>query len=318
MWLGPNGLPISPRKQRGKLFEFCTTHFVTEAEMRYCFARLLSVGNPSGPVKYAGQPQYDSEQVVSPLFTFAMPAAAPPPSDASDASAPPPPPAAAAPPVTLSAPYSAGGAQQQVSLASYSSPSRRTAKLAKELREQEQAQAAQSAASKATQSKLDQVEHEVAALKAQLHALAEQKARRAPTEPAAAPVLKPAKAATVVRPTQPAAAAKVAPATKEAKAAKAVAAPATKAAKSAKAAPAPADAKAVKPAGHAAKPATSSTSALRAQLSAAAAALSKAEAAPLLALPKPGINSVFYLPSAPSVSAAAAQPWFHKQRALAI
>eukprot|EP00960_Hanusia_phi_P046621 757939-Hanusia_phi.AAC.3 len=41
--------------------------------MRYCYARLLSVGNPSGPVKYAGQPQYDSEQVVSPLFTFSAP-----------------------------------------------------------------------------------------------------------------------------------------------------------------------------------------------------------------------------------------------------
>ena len=31
--------------------------------MRYCYARLLSVGNPSGPVKFSGQPQYDSEQV---------------------------------------------------------------------------------------------------------------------------------------------------------------------------------------------------------------------------------------------------------------
>ena len=46
---------------------------VTEAEMRYCYARLLSVGNPSGPVKFSGQPQYDSEQVVSPLFTFSAP-----------------------------------------------------------------------------------------------------------------------------------------------------------------------------------------------------------------------------------------------------
>ncbi|EKX54049.1 hypothetical protein GUITHDRAFT_150134, partial [Guillardia theta CCMP2712] len=73
MWLGSNGLPLSPRKQRGLLFQFCTTNFVTEAEMRYCYARLLSVGNPSGPVKYSGQPQYDSEQVVSPLFTFAAP-----------------------------------------------------------------------------------------------------------------------------------------------------------------------------------------------------------------------------------------------------
>jgi hypothetical protein len=139
MWLGPNGLPLSPRKQRGLLFQFCTTvlpllgrccsrshslrsvgathprqlsrapafqrrkcerelnthpararlslslslsrsrsralflsparsapglqNFVTEAEMRYCYARLLSVGNPSGPVKFSGQPQYDSEQV---------------------------------------------------------------------------------------------------------------------------------------------------------------------------------------------------------------------------------------------------------------
>jgi len=31
------------------------------------------VGNPSGPVKFSGQPQYDSEQVVSPLFTFSAP-----------------------------------------------------------------------------------------------------------------------------------------------------------------------------------------------------------------------------------------------------
>eukprot|EP00292_Cryptomonas_paramecium_P015242 CAMPEP_0113666096 /NCGR_PEP_ID=MMETSP0038_2-20120614/2677_1 /TAXON_ID=2898 /ORGANISM="Cryptomonas paramecium" /LENGTH=131 /DNA_ID=CAMNT_0000581535 /DNA_START=69 /DNA_END=460 /DNA_ORIENTATION=- /assembly_acc=CAM_ASM_000170 len=85
MWLGSNGLPVSPRKQRAKLFEFCTTHFVTEAEMRYCYARLLSVGNPSGPVKYAGQPQYDSEQVVAPLFTFSMPASAPPPAPPSTA-----------------------------------------------------------------------------------------------------------------------------------------------------------------------------------------------------------------------------------------
>merc|ERR1719478_1077154 len=73
MWLGPNGLPLSPRKQRGLLFQFCTTNFVTEAERRYCYARLLSVGNPSGPVKFSGQPQYDSEQVVSPLFTFSAP-----------------------------------------------------------------------------------------------------------------------------------------------------------------------------------------------------------------------------------------------------
>jgi len=73
MWLGSNGLPVSPRKQRGLLFQFCTTNFVTEAEMRYCYARLLSVGNPSGPVKFSGQPQYDSEQVVSPLFTFSAP-----------------------------------------------------------------------------------------------------------------------------------------------------------------------------------------------------------------------------------------------------
>mmetsp|Transcript_12927 Transcript_12927/g.20303 ORF Transcript_12927/g.20303 Transcript_12927/m.20303 type:complete len:249 (-) Transcript_12927:61-807(-) len=73
MWLGSNGLPLSPRKQRSLLFQFCTTNFVTEAEMRYCYARLLSVGNPSGPVKYQGQPQYDAEQVVSPLFTFSAP-----------------------------------------------------------------------------------------------------------------------------------------------------------------------------------------------------------------------------------------------------
>jgi len=33
--------------------------------MRYCYARLLSVGNPSGPVKFSGQPQYDSEQVCA-------------------------------------------------------------------------------------------------------------------------------------------------------------------------------------------------------------------------------------------------------------
>merc|ERR1719352_1807538 len=66
MWLGPNGLPLSPRKQRGLLFQFFTTNFVTEAEMRYCYARLLSVGNPSGPVKFSGQPQYDSEQVSPP------------------------------------------------------------------------------------------------------------------------------------------------------------------------------------------------------------------------------------------------------------
>ena len=51
--------------------------------MRYCYARLLSVGNPSGPVKFSGQPQYDSEQVVSPLFTFSAPpmAAEPPPAN---------------------------------------------------------------------------------------------------------------------------------------------------------------------------------------------------------------------------------------------
>ena len=29
MWLGPNGLPLSPRKQRGLLFQFCTTNFVS-------------------------------------------------------------------------------------------------------------------------------------------------------------------------------------------------------------------------------------------------------------------------------------------------
>jgi hypothetical protein len=74
LWLGPNGLPESPRKQRGLLFQFCTTNFVTEAEMRYCYARMLGDGNPSGPVKYAGQAGYDSEQVVAPLFTFAPPA----------------------------------------------------------------------------------------------------------------------------------------------------------------------------------------------------------------------------------------------------
>ena len=73
-WLGANGLPESPRKQRGLLFQFCTTNFVTEAEMRYCYARMLGVGDPSGPMKYAGQPGYDSEQIVAPLFTFAAPA----------------------------------------------------------------------------------------------------------------------------------------------------------------------------------------------------------------------------------------------------
>jgi hypothetical protein len=51
MWLGSNGLPVSPRKQRQLLFQFCTTNFVTEEEMRYCYARLLSNGDPSGPVK---------------------------------------------------------------------------------------------------------------------------------------------------------------------------------------------------------------------------------------------------------------------------
>ena len=29
MWLGPNGLPLSPRKQRALLFQFCTTNFVS-------------------------------------------------------------------------------------------------------------------------------------------------------------------------------------------------------------------------------------------------------------------------------------------------
>lgn len=47
-WLGPNGLPESPRKQRGLLFQFCTTNFVTEAEMRYCYARMLGV-TPAPP-----------------------------------------------------------------------------------------------------------------------------------------------------------------------------------------------------------------------------------------------------------------------------
>ena len=32
MWLGPNGLPLSPRKQRGLLFQFCTTVQVYSAE----------------------------------------------------------------------------------------------------------------------------------------------------------------------------------------------------------------------------------------------------------------------------------------------
>ena len=73
-WLGPNGLPLSPRKQKAMLFQFCTSNFVTEAEMRYCYARMLAVGNPSGPVKFEGQPQYDSEQIVAPLFSFAPPA----------------------------------------------------------------------------------------------------------------------------------------------------------------------------------------------------------------------------------------------------
>ena len=33
MWLGPNGLPLSPRKQRGLLFQFCTTNFVSALRM---------------------------------------------------------------------------------------------------------------------------------------------------------------------------------------------------------------------------------------------------------------------------------------------
>lgn len=74
MWLGPNGLPLSPRKQKAMLFQFCTSNFVTEAEMRYCYAQMLAVGSPSGPVKFEGQPQYDSEQIVAPLFSFAAPA----------------------------------------------------------------------------------------------------------------------------------------------------------------------------------------------------------------------------------------------------
>lgn len=34
MWLGPNGLPLSPRKQRALLFQFCTTNFVSYAAVR--------------------------------------------------------------------------------------------------------------------------------------------------------------------------------------------------------------------------------------------------------------------------------------------
>ena len=160
MWLGSNGLPISPRKQRAKLFEFCTTHFVTEAEMRYCFARLLSVGNPSGPVKYAGQPQYDSEQVVSPLFTFAMPAA-------------PPPAAASAEPATLSAAPSSGAAPQ-VSLAYLPSPRPQPAAAPAVPRAALAAKPQPAAA--AAEAKLEKVQQEVASLKAQLHALAAHKA----------------------------------------------------------------------------------------------------------------------------------------------
>jgi hypothetical protein len=38
MWLGPNGLPLSPRKQRGLLFQFCTTVMTL---LRRCLRVLL-------------------------------------------------------------------------------------------------------------------------------------------------------------------------------------------------------------------------------------------------------------------------------------
>ena len=317
MWLGPNGLPISPRKQRAKLFEFCTTHFVTEAEMRYCYARLLSVGNPSGPVKYAGQPQYDSEQVVSPLFTFAMPAAAPPP----------PPPTASAPPVTLSS-YSYGNnAMEPVSLASFSEPPRKPSashdaesSLAKQ-QHQEQAAAAAAAAA-ATQSKLREVEREVASLKAQLHAAAAKAAAKKPAAAKPAPVIHAAKA---VLPVEVAKATKPDMLPKQDNVAnvKAVMAPESlfKALKATKVVAAP---KAVPKASQPvkdplamAKPSVSPTAAIRSRLSAAAAAAVAADhkSAAAITLPKgQGLNSVFYLPS----SAPPSQPWFHKQPALAI
>jgi len=310
MWLGPNGLPISPRKQRAKLFEFCTTHFVTEAEMRYCYARLLSVGNPSGPVKYAGQPQYDSEQVVSPLFTFAMPAAAPPP----------PPPAASAPPVTLSQ-YSYGNnGMEPVSLASFSNSAHRTspkqdgaAYLAKQQEEQ--------AAAARTQSKLREVEREVASLKDQLHAVAVKTATKQPA------VVKPSSVVHAVNSDPPMAVSKATkvdnrPTQDKVANTQAAEAPDSHFKALLKAAKAVAN-KGVEHPIAAAKPppSHSSTAAIRSRLSAAAASAAAAssvtghKSAAAISLPDgQGLNSVFYLPS----SAPSSQPWFHKQPALAI
>jgi hypothetical protein len=182
MWLGPNGLPISPRKQRAKLFEFCTTHFVTEAEMRYCYARLLSVGNPSGPVKYAGQPQYDSEQVVSPLFTFAMPPSSPAPPPPPP---PPPPPQAKSAPMQLAyTPFALAPKAESAGARSEWSAFSRAVRQAAARAEQKHAQHAihfQHAVSghlsqptkstdlKGDQARIAQLEREEAMLKAQLH-----------------------------------------------------------------------------------------------------------------------------------------------------
>jgi hypothetical protein len=292
MWLGPNGLPISPRKQRAKLFEFCTTHFVTEAEMRYCYARLLSVGNPSGPVKYAGQPQYDSEQVVSPLFTFAMPPSSPPPP-------PPAPPAAQAPPVTLSS-YG-NGAVEPISLATFAARPRSATQdsFAKKL-ERERKQQAAEAANAETQAKLREVEREVSSLKAELHAMAAKKAAAAKQAvPVEAPKVAKATPMVMKAPAAPKAA-KAAPIADPFAAFEAHLAAATAAA----------------------KPKPSSTAAIRSRLSAVAAAAAAQPAlksAAPLTLPKgQGLNSVFYLPSSSSVTASASAPWFHKQPALGI
>lgn len=140
--------------------------------MRYCYARLLSVGNPSGPVKYAGQPQYDSEQVVSPLFTFAMPPTSPPP----------PPPATKSAPMQLAlAPFVlkptaiTGGAK-----AEWSAFSLALHKAAAERAKAERAAASQAppagAAEKDVQARLARLEAEESSLKSQLHAQAAKKA----------------------------------------------------------------------------------------------------------------------------------------------
>eukprot|EP00277_Geminigera_cryophila_P012632 CAMPEP_0179453544 /NCGR_PEP_ID=MMETSP0799-20121207/37521_1 /TAXON_ID=46947 /ORGANISM="Geminigera cryophila, Strain CCMP2564" /LENGTH=297 /DNA_ID=CAMNT_0021250755 /DNA_START=137 /DNA_END=1031 /DNA_ORIENTATION=- len=70
---GPQWAAREPAKAARPAVPVLHDQLRKEAEMRYCYARLLSVGNPSGPVKFSGQPQYDSEQVVSPLFTFSAP-----------------------------------------------------------------------------------------------------------------------------------------------------------------------------------------------------------------------------------------------------